>query len=189
MAMKHRHAANEWIRETHDDICGATSGNVDGIQPRWIRDADTVFLVGKEMRLMDVHSVKLFCGIDNSAVAVGVSLGSYHRLRIESEFLSIDVEAVFVLGECDYKVRRGFLKPIQMDNLIVRPMPIERHSPLGPCGLFRRKYVGQYHRHIGVSERACIDTPCAQSGLFSRSGTADDSFHSPGGRHQYVVGT
>ena len=42
--MKRGHAMNDWIREIHDDVNGAACGNVDGIQPRWIRDPDTVFL-------------------------------------------------------------------------------------------------------------------------------------------------
>src|SRR5260370_24455172 len=123
MAMKHRHAANDWIREIHDDICGATSGNVDGIQPRWIRDADTVFLVGKEMRLMDVHRVKLFCGIDNSPVAVGANLCSYPPLRIQSEFLFLYLEALFFLGECDYQIKRGVFTP---------PPPVQPYNYANP---------------------------------------------------------
>ena len=127
--MEHGHAANDWIREIHDDVSGAACGNVDSIQSCWIRDADPVFLVGKEMRLMDVHGMKLSCGVHNSPVLVCANLGSYHRLCIESEFLAVDIEAVFVLGECSYKISRGILNPIQLDKLKIRPMPVERHSP------------------------------------------------------------
>jgi hypothetical protein len=55
MTMEYRHAFDDRIGEIQNDINGAAIGNIHGINPRRMRERNTVFRLGKEVDLVDVE--------------------------------------------------------------------------------------------------------------------------------------
>jgi len=52
--MEHRHTLSDGVGEIHDDINRTVIRNIYCIQPRRMRERDTVFRVSQEVDLVDV---------------------------------------------------------------------------------------------------------------------------------------
>jgi len=83
MTVKDRHAFDDGVVKIQDDIDGAAIGDIHGIQPRGMRERDTVFRVGQEVDLVDMEWMKFSSLVDNTpmlisadaSVVIGVASG------------------------------------------------------------------------------------------------------------------
>src|SRR2546429_5921946 len=65
--------------------------------------------VRQEVDLMNVHGMQFPCCIDNPPMLKRPNFCAHHRSGVWREFVSIDVKALLVFGECHDESRRHFL--------------------------------------------------------------------------------
>src|SRR5207244_2030650 len=105
MAMKERHAANDWISKIHNQIHRAAVGDVHGIDPYWISHRLFVDGIYQKVDLMDVKRMHFSGWVRDAPVLHRTDIHRQHRAGIHFEFLAIYVEALFVFSEIDNELR------------------------------------------------------------------------------------
>src|SRR6266446_10456669 len=105
MTVEERHAANDRISKIHNQIHRAAVGDVHGIDPYWIFHrlfADGIY---QKMDLMDVKRMHFSGWVHDAPVLQRTDIHRQHWTCIHFEFLAIDIEPLFVLGEGHSELR------------------------------------------------------------------------------------
>src|ERR1700688_4878390 len=118
MTMKHRHAFDRWVGKVQNDVNGAASRNIHGIEPCGRVDRRAILCIGQKMHLVYEERMQLGSSIENATMLVGTHASGGHRALLRSVLAPINIETVCVLREDDGKVRFSFLQRLHVDELM-----------------------------------------------------------------------
>src|SRR6266550_2085260 len=107
MTVEERHAANDGISEIHHEIDRTAIGDIHGIDPYWIFHRFIIDGIRQEVDLMNVKRMHFSGWIQHAPMLQRTDIHRQHWTCIHLEFLAIDVETLFVLGEGHSKLRRA----------------------------------------------------------------------------------
>src|SRR6266481_5705654 len=114
MAMKHRHALDDWVGEVHDDVNGSAKRNVHGIQPCRMRKRNAILRVGEEVRLVYVERMQFGSPIDNTPMLISTYAHACHWTLIHRKLAAVDVKGILVLGEDGSEARSNLLERLNL---------------------------------------------------------------------------
>jgi len=159
MTVEERYATDDGIGEVHHKIDISFNRDIDCIQPFWAFEPNSVLGVDEEVNLMDVERVHLVRFIRDEPVMKSADGYRRHRWVRWCEFPPVDVEAFFVLGKMNNKVRRAILCVRNQgwrQGFRVRNLGADRSDPRCGVWLCNVYHVRQHHRRIEVSITARI---------------------------------
>src|ERR1700722_999842 len=111
MTVEQRDSANNRIGEVHHQIGASFDGYLYRIQPLRMREARPVLGKGEKVNLMNVEGVDFVRAIHHSPVVKAADGDARHGRIRGTVFLTIDIEAILVLGERNPKIGGATLRP------------------------------------------------------------------------------